>query len=340
MLKEVFVINGGILIFHYSSDQDKSDDDQAVLSSGLLTAIQDFSEHTRFDVLESFSTENEYFIFTKGSKEGQVIVGVFDRRAQRKLAEEALQKVRVIVDSTPWPLDLGRQLSSEMKESLRERIEIITSQIFGSEQLSAYVNEILSNRTDIPLGFVIDLENRETIASFARPKPLFRDAYAKELLLLHSTLETTLTRLELSESYSYFTVGSQDYVVAVCKSGKFLNIASGAMRTPEENVLTAVANMCYHPSVESLTDGIETETLETKGVLNSSGRIAIQEGKPLPTIANITISTLINNLDKFFRLLNRREFSIFEIITSGPDICRLKFEKEYENVSVKIWRCS
>ena len=77
MLKEVFVIEEGILQYHYSSDKDTDDSDDAVLSSGLLTAIRDFSQHARSDVLDSFSTETEYFLFTACPNSRRIIVGVF-----------------------------------------------------------------------------------------------------------------------------------------------------------------------------------------------------------------------------------------------------------------------
>ncbi|MFW9919344.1 MAG: hypothetical protein ACFFED_07080, partial [Candidatus Thorarchaeota archaeon] len=93
MLKEVFVIEDGILQYHYSEDHRSDDSDQAVLSSGLLSAIRDFSAQARSDVLQSFATENEYFLFTVCDISKKIIGGVFDRRAPQQVARESLERM-------------------------------------------------------------------------------------------------------------------------------------------------------------------------------------------------------------------------------------------------------
>jgi hypothetical protein len=335
MLKEIFVIKGGILLFHYSSEKKDSESDQAILSSGLLTAMQDFSTHTRSDELESFSTENEYFVFTPDPEAMRVIVGVFSRLARRSLAEEVLTRVKELMSTIKMPEDDGRQLDFGTKELLREEIEKIASQIFGTKQLASYVNELLSSRTDIPLAFVIDSDEKRVVAQFARPKPLFKESYVSEFLLVHSTILKTLTTLGLGDAYGFLTLKSEEYVIAVCWSGKLLSIASGAMRTPEESVVIASANMCYHSERDSIVTVPQNVTESSVARIASDGNLTHEAGMKLTPMTAISVSTLVNNLSQFFKLLNRREFTFFEVVTNTEPICRLSLTR-LDNNQIRV----
>ena len=332
MMKEIFVNSHGILVFHYSSEKSDSDSDQAVLSSGLFSAIQDFSAHARSDILESFSTENEYFIFTPCANPERVIVGVFDRRANEQLAREALGKVRDLMSKSELPDFDSEQMSRERKNELRNNIDTIALQLFGSKQISSHVNELLSNRTDIPLAFVIDANTKEVLTYFARPKPLFRASQANEFLLLHSTLCKTLSRLSISEDYRYFTLGSRQYTTAVCWSGGMICVASGAMQTPALNVLESTAKMCYHQSINSLIELSNNSVLLGCAILRTDGKLKHKEGQSFPPMTEIFLSTLIKNLETFFKALNRRPFEKFTLVAESENKLRLVFEKiESEN---------
>ncbi|MHA1959608.1 MAG: hypothetical protein ACW99U_05225 [Candidatus Thorarchaeota archaeon] len=328
MLKEVFVISEGLLILHYSSDKTRSEDDRAVMSSGLLTAIQDFSAHTRSDVLESFSTENEYFIFAPDSEGKRVVVGVFDRRAQIPIARTALEKTIKLLSRIDMPADPGLQLIPEIKDRFREQIETLSQQLFGTEQIVSFVDDLLSKRSDIPLAFIVDAEEKKAIAKFARPRPLFKDSHVNEFLLMHSTLCKTLSSLGIGDSYAFFTLCSSEYTVASCWSGKLLSVASGAMRTREQSVLEAAVNLCYHESVNSLAGVSDEPKLSSRLVLKKNGNVEHLEGEEILSLGGIALSTLVNNLDGFFRALNRRVFTRFEVVTDTKPAIELRLERD------------
>ena len=336
MMKEIFVISHGILAFHYSSEKSRSDSDQAILSSGLLSAIQDFSTHARSDILESFSTENEYFVFAPCPESERVIVGVFDRRAQEQLARDALGRVRDLISNADLPDINSEQMSHDRKEELRDSIDTISLQLFGSKQISSHVNELLSNRTDIPLAFVIDTNTKEVMTHFARPKPLFRLSQANEFLLLHSTLCKTLSRFSISEDYRYFTLGSRQYTTAVCWSGGMICVASGAMQTPDSDVLDAAAKMCYYPSINSLLELSDNSVLLGCAILSVDGKLAHKEGQTFSPMAAVLISTLTKNLDTFFKALNRRPFEKFTVAAEGEKKVTLVIEKTESTSELEI----
>jgi hypothetical protein len=335
MLKEVFVITGGILVFHYNKEHGSSDSDEAVLSSGLLSAIRDFSEHTRSDVLESFSTENEYFIFLQGVKQEHVIVGVFDRLAPQNLAQNALSKVRDAFGMVKMPDIDGLQMEMGLKQELREKIRSIEDQVFRTEQLGDYVNQLLQDRTDIQLAFVVDDDSKKVLARFSRPAPLFRDSQVQEFLLVHSTLTKTIGNLNLGEEYDHFTVQSPQYSIASCWRGRLLTVASGALQISLNDVLDAGFKMCYEsgPDSNTMVDG---QNLISKSTLMKDGSIQHHEGERLQLMSYVSLSTLCTNLDSLFKAVNRRVFQEFNVVTIGNVIHRLALERDATDESTNV----
>ncbi|MHA2311242.1 MAG: hypothetical protein ACXADF_07065 [Candidatus Thorarchaeota archaeon] len=330
MLKEIFVIDSGILLFHYTKDRAASDSDQAVLSSGFMSAIRDFGKETRSEVVDSLSTENEYILFTSNVDTGIITAGVFDRKAPEHIVREALEKANDLVSSVEIPTS-GQQLSPALKDELRNKLETLSAQFFGTEYLDSYVNQLLDRRTDISLAFLLDSEKKEVIAKFARPQPLFKEENVREFLLAHSTLLRALSRLGISEGYKFFIIQSREYAVASCWSGNLLSVTSGAMRTSAESVLEAAAAVCYHASSESLASLNKSPDLVTKAILKEDGILARESGQKLPSISGVFLSTLTNNLDGFFRSVTRRSFDRCTIISKSAPMQELRLSRMKDN---------
>lgn len=317
MLKEVFLIDSSVLQFHYSSNRATSDDDKAVLSSGFLSAIQDFSAHARADVLDSFSTENEYFLYLRIPETEEVLVGVFARRAPEAFAREAMEKIQQIFAEVQKPDINGMQLSPEIKENIRKKIDRVNIQLFSDEKLSTIVVELLEERGDIPLAFLVDSTTNSIITKFSRPRPLFKENQVREFLLVHSTLIKTLESLNISVTYSFLTIESEDYAVVACNGGRLLSVAGGAMRTPVDAVYDAATSICYadafDPSLNPPSSGKVVGTL----TLQNDGSVVKKSGIEISPKAQIFLSSLVKNVDSTFKLMTRRPFSRFYAKTAG-----------------------
>lgn len=311
MISEIFLIDRSVLQFHYSRDKSTSDDDKAVLSSGFFSAIQDFSTHARSDALDSFSTETEYFLYLRFPDSERILVGVFDRRAPETFAREAMEKIKTTLLKVKFPEIEGMQLSGEEKDKIREHIEKINVQLFSNERLSSIVLETLEGRIDIPLAFLVDSTNSSVIASFSRPKPLFKQTQVREFLLVHSTLQKVFESLDTGQDYSYFVMESDDYTVVACNGGRILSVASGAMRVPKENVYEAATTICYAESFEAEIALASEETLVGKLIFAINGRVSQKDGKEISQNSIIFISSLIKNLESMFKTLTRRPYSRF-----------------------------
>jgi len=336
MLKEIFLIDRSVLQFHYSSDQSTSDDDKAVLSSGFLSAIQDFSAHTRSDVLDSFSTENEYFLYLRIPETEEVLVGVFSRKAPEVLAREAMEKIKDLFTKIEKPSIDGMQLDPRVKDIIREKIERINVQMFSDERLSTVVIEFLEERSDIPLAFLIDATTNSLIVKFSRPKPLFKEDQVREFLLVHSTLIKTLESLGINPNYSFLTIESDDYAVVACNEGRLLSVAGGAMRTPIDDVYNAATTICYADAFDSTFSQPQAEKIISTVTLIEDGRVIERSGKEIPHKGQIFISSLVKNVDSTFKLMTRRPFSRFYVKVGGDKSWNIILRRTKDRIQFEL----
>ncbi|TXT56420.1 MAG: hypothetical protein BAJATHORv1_20009 [Candidatus Thorarchaeota archaeon] len=336
MLKEVYLIEDGMLIYHYNINAEDDDSDQAVLSSGLMSAIRDFSEQTRADALQSFSTESEFFQFIPCHRGQAVLVGVFERRTSEQLAQQMLTKVREVLKDAKMPETDGAVMKIEERNRISASIVKLANQFFGSEGVKEYIESILSERTDIPLAFVVDTEKKKAIAHFARPKPLFKAEQVQELLLAHSTILRALTKLEIMNTYDYVVMQSEDYATSICHSGKILGVTTGAIRVSLEDVIKVGAEICYLDEIDSFHDKIEKAQIERRAQLNKEGKISHIEGEEFPPIAPVFFSTVLNNIEGLFRTLTRRNFQTCLIVRWEKDLRGIRFRKYPEENFTEI----
>ncbi|MGY5876437.1 MAG: hypothetical protein RTU30_11885 [Candidatus Thorarchaeota archaeon] len=338
MLKEIFLIDRSVLQFHYSSVRSSSEDDKALLSSGFLSAIQDFSEHARSDALDSFQTENEYFVFLPCPDTKRVLVGVFDKKAPEAFAREALNKIMDILNEVKMPEIEGMQLPREEKDVIWEKIDQIGIQLFSDDRLSSIVTDLLNERTDIPLAFLVDSSDSSVITSFSRPKPLYKENQVRDFLLVHSTLLKSFESLGVQESYTYFVIESDDYATVACNGGRLLSVASGAMRTPVEDVYDAATSICYAEAFDTITELTQGGTKTGEYVLLSDGQVKHVSGTGFTPKANIFISSLAKNVESMFRSLTRRPFTKFFSRSKGSNSIAIQLNKDGDEIMIELYK--
>ena len=329
MLKEIFLIGEGVLFFHYSPDPKVIDSDESILSSGLLAAIKDFSAGARADALDSFSMEHEYFLFKDYGELHKTLVGVYERDTPQTLARRVLDKIHEVIIEAHLPDEGGMiNLASPEKITLKETIAHLVEQTFGSEADAAHLDELLRERTDIQLAFIVNRSTKSLIAKFARPKPLFREQHVRDLFLLISTLEKALTRLNLNGYCTMAIIKSNEYTVAIICSGNKINVATGVLNSPEAAVTEMILQMSHYPSMKSVTGPLDEFSTEDRFHLDDNGRMEHLIGRKFSPPVSLAILTLINNINGLYKLLTRRNFNEFKAFIINDKTHELNITRE------------
>jgi hypothetical protein len=90
------------------------------------------------------------------------------------------------------------------------------------------------------------------------------------------------------------------------------------MRIPKENVYEVATTICYAEDFEAEIALTSTETMVSKLIFSTDGRLSDKDGKSIPQKSIIFISSLIKNIDSMFKALTRRPYKRFFVRTSGP----------------------
>ncbi len=323
MLKELFVIQVGNLIFHYSPEKSATFSDEAILSGGLLSAINSFIRDARSDIVDSFQTEHEYFLFSKLGKTDRVLIGVFERSDPEKIARMAIEKIHPLIAESKINKDLVVSTDDPEIAVLEKKIRLMTTQLFGTEGESIYIEELLEGRGDIQIGILVDVVQKKEITHYARPTPLYKKEQSQKALLLYSNLLQVLSRLKLAKSFSYFTISSKDYVVVGCLSGILYGIVTGVLQVPETQVLQVGANMCHHETINDLVNIYGAQQVKNKSILQANGSVIHQDGEMRLSTGGILLSTLNNNIGSLFKSLTRKKFSKFKAVTNEKEKIQL-----------------
>ncbi|MFW9778007.1 MAG: hypothetical protein ACFFE8_04070 [Candidatus Heimdallarchaeota archaeon] len=337
MLKEIFLMRDGMLTYHFGRESQTTVSDEVILSSGLLSALTDFSKTARSDFLESFFTEREHFLFIRYPKTDNVLVGVFERDTPDSLALRGLKRIQDLIAAADLPEENAViDLNTPEKRALSKELSEFTDRFFGREGEATYIEELLEKRTNISLAFLVDTDNKELIAKFARPRPLFRAQHATDFFLLNDTLSTTLSRLGI-ESYSYFNILSKEYVTSVVRSGSRCSVASGSLYTNKKEVVETALAMFHYSNLDELIGKKFKTNLVTQAILQFDGNFKQLLGEPLPVQFAITFLALINIVKGFFRLLTPRNFELFEIVCHSKEHNeRIVISKQNDNENYNI----
>lgn len=334
MVKEVFVIRYGSLIFYYSPHQSDEGLNQAILSSGLLDAVRSFTEEARDETIDSFSMKNEKILFRKLKVENTTLAVVFDNDVSDKLSQRMLLEIDSLINNSEFIKDLDSMtaLENTEKKVIGKKISELSNSMFLAENEEEYIIDLLTNRQDIPLGFLLNSETKECIGKFSRPKALFKDIFISEFSLLLSNITNVTNRIKFGDSYHCMTILSSEYSIASVFSGNKISLASSSLMTNLEDVLQAAFEMCKIKTNNPLSlISDKKEILKSSSFLSNNGNLSNIEGDALSPMFSAFFSALINNINRFFKLINKRDFEQFSIFCDSIIIQKLIIKKVFSN---------
>lgn len=286
------------------------------MSSGVLSAISSFSEEARSSAVESFSSETELFLFSKIKPLGANFIGVFTKNTDQIIAELIVENIKAEMISQKLLVDGDLiYMDTDEKVSFKKQIPEIIRRIQDSEEQEAFLNRLFSEIDGAMLGMFIDVTTKNKLWSAAKPRPLFKDDYVQDYLLLHSVTNNMISRLGLGDNYIMINIESADYRTSSLFNGTHVALVTSSVIGNFAKLQSKVADMSFYPryaDIESVVS--EFENITQFALENNT--LTKQQGMDLPTNAAIFIQTFMNNLQKFFRNITNRLPSTCEIYFS------------------------
>ena len=140
MLKEVFVIEDGINVFHYNTSDDTLSHTDPVRTSGFLSALQSFTRETRSGSINSYSSDSENVIFKKIENTNKQLVAIFSKNTDDKMAEALVNQIDIILSRSNIMFEVNVDLSNtkegkKIKSQIKKLVKQPTTQKSQIEQI-------------------------------------------------------------------------------------------------------------------------------------------------------------------------------------------------------------
>lgn len=232
MLKEVYVLDNGVNIFHYSNDKNV-DETHYILSSGFLGAIQSFTEETRSSKIDFFASQDEFFIFDHLGDSDKEIVCIFENSIRHTIGRMVMKHVmNVVLQSPIMEIRGGMIISEGENEQLTDNIEKIANSLISIEYQVENARQIFESSDEITLLLIYDYR-RKTVHYQDNDSI---DVDDEELYLSLRSLQRYMMKLfksiYLGTNYRFIVIEGDREVVVISKHSTNLTVCYS--RNPDD----------------------------------------------------------------------------------------------------------
>ncbi|MFV2015998.1 MAG: hypothetical protein ACC656_11245, partial [Candidatus Heimdallarchaeota archaeon] len=201
-MKEVFVIEDGINVFHYVTNNSLNSVDP-VLSSGFFSALQSFT-HSRSSEINSYSSESEIVIFKSILNTNKNLVAIFSSNADESYAERMLNRIEKIFSKSKimFLVNIDVTRSAEGKK-IKNRIEKLLK-LSTSQKAQIELADKLYKSHSLDSFMIYDIKKRKSV--FRKTKTEINRSFASELVTLDEALDNFVQQMNLGVEYNFVTI--------------------------------------------------------------------------------------------------------------------------------------
>lgn len=226
MLRELFVIDDGISIFHYVNDQVKVTMDP-VLVSGFFSAIRAFSEETRDGSLNRYITNKEMALFEKVPKTEKFAVAIYDTKVNEEVGQLILLEiVKLISKSKLSKTKYENVTDTEYGRKLWNQIEEISQLSTTGKTLNKVVESYAEEYPNIDIIQTVDSKTGRTVAKYYRDTNKVNRKFLSSLKSFISAIDDLFSTRQLGENYELILLTDDINNVACIKQKDRINLVS------------------------------------------------------------------------------------------------------------------
>lgn len=323
MLLEVYVIVRGINLYHYSQVDDPDEDIKSNLTSGLLTAIQAFTQEARKSEIEYFASADEYFLFTNLGSSEKMLICVYEKDSDRKMANLMMKQVQDIILQSPI-MELASEniVDDKVSEEVNRKINTAIETVFMSNY-PVDLAESIFNESNCSYLRIINMEQDEIIFEKARPRPLLKQKQIDELKLMNSSLQKLSEKLEERE-YEYITMATDGALFGIIKNHSLFGMSYSSGIVDEKD---------FHRQTLRIFDFSTNKYSKEKSLifemeLDQNGDMLAHNGDLPSPMIEIFISSVINSIERYISSFIRKKFSQVEIHFSSNAMMAILADKK------------
>ncbi|MCE7736476.1 MAG: hypothetical protein GPJ54_16465 [Candidatus Heimdallarchaeota archaeon] len=323
MLKEIFVIEDGVNIFHFAPNSTSNNVDP-VLSSGFFSALQSFT-HSRSSEINSYSSESEIVIFKNIMSTNKNLVAIFSTKADEAYAERMLNRIEKIICKSKIMFQMnidhtGSTEGNKIKNRIEKLLKLSTSQKAQIE----LANKLFKSH-DSDLLIIYDIKKRKSVLRKADNE--IKKSFANELIILDEALDALIQQLNLGEEYNFVTVETDNKHISIFKDDKKVTFAQGSSRSDDYVKLPLIING-YIETDEFLDEFLYLTEL-SKWKMDQDNSFSVIRGTAPYWREEQSCSDLVEKAYNFMNNLFGDIFFKIQIYISNPKMSQLIIQRQF-----------
>lgn len=318
MLKEIFVIEDGINVFHYATNKSSNNVDP-VLTSGFLSALQSFTSHSRSSQINSYTSESELVIFKQIEDTNKNLVAIFSNKTDEVYAETMLNRIDKLISKSKIMFEINVDVTLTREgERIKKRIEKLL--LLSTSQKAQ--NEIASNLfKSHKLDFLSIYDVKKKKSNFRIAETEIKKSFANELVELDNEITNFVKQLNLGEDYNFVILESDNNRISFFKSENKVTFCKGSARGDDHISIPLNING-YVDSDDFLGEFMYLSEM-TKWRMGSDNTFNAIKGNPPYYRDEQTCSTIVDQFATFMENLFGDLFFKIQIYVSGPKISQI-----------------
>ena len=314
MLKEIFVIEDGINIFHYVANNSSNNVDP-VLTSGFFSALQSFTIHSRSSQISSYTSESEVVIFKKIQNTNKNLVAIFSSKSEA-YAETMLNRIEKLFSKSKIMFERNVDLThSPEGDKIIKRIEKLL-QLSTSQKAQVDVASNIFKSHRVNFLSIYDVKRKKSI--FRQSETEFKKSFANELIALDRTINNFVKQLNLGEDYNFVVLETDNNNISFFKSDNKVTFCQGPTRSDDHIKLPL--NINGYIDIEDFLDEYMYLSEKTKWRMDQDNSFNAIKGDPPYWRDEQSCSKLVKRFSTFMENLFSDLFFKIQIYVSSPNL--------------------
>ncbi|OLS27921.1 MAG: hypothetical protein HeimC2_09490 [Candidatus Heimdallarchaeota archaeon LC_2] len=232
MLKEIFVIEDGINVFHYVTGDDIANQTDPVLTSGFLSALQSFTTQTRSGSINSYTSETENVFFKKIENTNKQLVAIFSKKTDETMAQALINQIDRILSKSPIMFEINVDLSDTREgKKLKIKIENLIKHPTSQKSQIELATKLFD---DSSVDFLVIYDYKKHKSLLKRHSGKDRKLlFSKYLALVHIKISNFISQLNLGSEYSMVTAENDLKHLAIVKVGNKLIFTQSVLKSED-----------------------------------------------------------------------------------------------------------
>ena len=329
MLRELFVIDDGISIFHYVHDQVKVTVDP-VLVSGFFSAIRAFSEETRDGSLNRYITNKEMALFEKIPKTEKFAVAIYDTKVNEEVGKLILLEiVKLISKSKLSKTKYENVTDTDYGRKLWNQIEEISQLSTTGKTLNKVVESYAQEFQNIDIIQSIDAKTGRTVAKYYRDMEKVNRKFLSTLKSFIAAMDNLFSTRQLGIDYELILLTDDINNIACIKQKDRINLVSDN-NGKSFDVCDVLLRLSGSIGFELYNDEFLDLQMHTRWNFHLTKGLTTMKGET-PYIKEKHINEVISTSLELMDVLGKQPFQTITVFVGGRQKKKVVISNLYQN---------